>query len=99
MEAEKPPLAGFQVKPMLSLVDFSGLSALEPSATAAGFLTGKVRMSNGTPPMKFVEVALKLDWARCGARNPVLTEPRTANSLVNSKRVANLTVLLLPKSL
>ena len=49
--------------------------------------------------MLFVAVEAKDSCARCGARKPVLTEPRSAKALETSKRVANLPVLLLPKSL
>ena len=36
-------------------------------------------MSNGWPAMKFVAVDEKNSWPSDGARNPVLTAPRSAN--------------------
>ena len=65
---------------MLKLVDSSARSGSAPSAIAAGLLTRKVTMSNGTPPMKLVAV----DWKYCccsdGARNPVDTVARSATA-------------------
>ena len=90
---------GFHVAPMLLLSEVSGLSACAPSALATGSVTGNVLFSNGTPLTKFVEVALNHCCAKCGARNPVLTDARIANGFVIANRVASFPVLLLPKSL
>ena len=81
------------------MTDVSGVSGFAPRAFATGSLTGKVLFSNGTPPMKFVAVELNHCCAKCGARNPVLTDARIANGFVIANRVASFPVLLLPKSL
>ena len=46
--------------------------------------TGNVVMSNGTPPMKFVEVVAKNCCCSDGARKPFCTEPRSAKLSVKS---------------
>ncbi len=95
---ESPP-PGVNTTPTLVFFDFSGLSGVAPSATATGSVTGKVRLSVGTPATKLVAVELNHDCPSDGARNPVLYAERNAMPLAGSKRPLTFQLLVLPKSL
>src|SRR5204862_6676449 len=91
--------SGSVAKPKPRFRDFSALSGLAPNAAASGVFAGKVLMSNGTPLTKFVAVEEKNSCMSDGARNPVLTEPRSAKLGTISYRVENFSVVVFPKSL
>jgi hypothetical protein len=62
---------GCIVTPALRFLLFSGVSGLAPRSCAGALDTGKVRISNGMPLMKFVDVAVKKLCCSDGARKPV----------------------------
>ena len=57
-----------------------------PPPPATGSLTGKVRLSVGTPATKLVAVELNQDCPSEGARNPVLNAARNASPSAGSRR-------------
>ena len=72
---------------------------MAPSASAAGWSTGKMPTSTNSPAITFVTTLLNATWLNPGARKPVLAAARSVTRRDGWKRTEPLPLTREPKSL
>ena len=68
---------GVNARPALRLNEVSSVSGWAPSASAAGWSTGKTPTSTNWSAITLVTTLLKATWLRPGARKPVPAAARS----------------------
>ena len=84
--------------PVLRLMEVSGWSCPPPRATATAEVDGTTPLFVNCPPMNAVVTLNACCCPGVGARNPLLTAPRTETTSVSPTRAESLPFVVVPKS-